>query len=199
MDSLSDEEINSNLYFKAVKQFMETSEIDCVNIITQLNKKIDELEETDRVQSLELNLNIPNERLELLPVTIKEQVGIPYCKPEVYKTEYIDILDTKHIRIYYTYNSYVRKINKLASDIYHLQMWALLSSQKLQIENYHFSILNNDYENEFRMLFFVQNKKVNLGISNSESFMRNFIEKLKNGDLKIEKCSSDAEGEEMTQ
>lgn len=117
MDSLSDEEINSNLYFKAVKQFMETSEIDCVNIITQLNKKIDELEETDRVQSLELNLNIPNERLELLPVTIKEQVGIPYYKPEVYKTEYIDILDTKHIRIYYTYNSYVRKINGVSIDI----------------------------------------------------------------------------------
>lgn len=78
-------------------------------------------------------------------------------------------------------------------------MWALLSSQKLQIENYHFSILNNDYEHEFRMVFFVQNKKVNLGISNSESFMRNFIEKLKNGDLKMEKCSYDEEGEEMTQ
>ena len=199
MNLLNDEEINSNMYLKAVKQFMEISEIDCLNIITQLNKQIDDLEKTDRVQSLELNLNIPNERLELLPATIKEQVGIPYYKPEVYKTEYIDILDTQHIGIYYTYNSYVRKINKLAADVYHLQMWDLLSSQKVQIENYHFSILNNDYEHEFRMVFFAQNKKVNLGISNSEFFMRNFIEKLKNGELKIEKCSYDAEGEEMTQ
>ena len=33
MNLLNDEEINSNMYLKAVKQFMEISEIDCLNII----------------------------------------------------------------------------------------------------------------------------------------------------------------------
>ena len=149
MNSLTEDQINSNLYLQAVSMFMETSIEDCEFIIRRLKEKIEDLE-------LEQNINIPTKRLKLLPTSISEQVGIPYYRPQDYKTEYINVLDVENAYIYSEYNRYVRNINKLATDIYHLQMWNLLSAYPEQIYNYYFSILNNDFEHEFRTAYFVK-------------------------------------------
>ena len=156
MNSLTEDQINSNLYLRAVSMFMETSIEDCEFIIRRLKEKIEDLELSDENQRLELNINIPTKRLKLLPTSISEQVGIPYYRPQDYKTEYINVLDVENAYIYSEYNRYVRNINKLATDIYHLQMWNLLSAYPEQIYNYYFSILNNDFEHEFRTAYFVK-------------------------------------------
>ena len=156
MNSLTEDQINSNLYLQAVSMFMETSIEDCEFIIRRLKEKIEDLELSDENQRLELNINIPTKRLKLLPTSISEQVGIPYYRPQDYKTEYINVLDVENAYIYSEYNRYVRNINKLATDIYHLQMWNLLSAYPEQIYNYYFSILNNDFEHEFRTAYFVK-------------------------------------------
>ena len=103
-----------------------------------------------------MNINIPTKRLKLLPTSISEQVGIPYYRPQDYKIAYINVLDAENSHIYSEYNIYVRNINKLATDIYQLQMWNLLSAYPEQIYNYYFSILNNDSEHEFRTAYFVK-------------------------------------------
>lgn len=156
MNSLTEDQINSNLYLQAVSMFMETSIEDCEFIIRRLKEKIEDLELSDENQRLELNINIPTKRLKLLPTSISEQVGIPYYRPQDYKTEYINVLDVENAYIYSEYNRYVRNINKLATDIYHLQMWNLLSAYPEQIYNYYFSILSNDFEHEFRTAYFVK-------------------------------------------
>lgn len=156
MNSLTQEQINSNLYLEAVSTFMETSIEDCDLIIKHLKEQISNLELSDENQRLELNINIPKERLELLPTIIGEQVGIPYYRPQDYKIAYINVLDAENSHIYSEYNIYVRNIDKLATDIYHLQMWNLLSAYPEQIYNYYFSIMNNDFEHEFRTAYFVK-------------------------------------------
>lgn len=156
INSLTQDQINSNLYLRAVSIFMETSIEDCEFIIRRLKEKIEDLELSDENQRLELNINIPIKRLKLLPTTICEQVGIPYYRPQDYKIAYINVLDEENSHIYSEYNIYVRNINKLATDIYQLQMWNLLSIYPEQIYNYYFYILNNDSEHEFRTAYFVK-------------------------------------------
>lgn len=156
MNSLTQDQINSNLYLKAVSIFMETSIEDCDLIIKQLKEQISNLELSDENQRLELNINISKEILELLPTTIHEQVGIPYYRPQAYKIAYVNVLDAENSHKYAEYNTYVRNIDKLATDIYHLQMWNLLSAYPEQIYNYYFSIMNNDCEHEFRTAYFVK-------------------------------------------
>ena len=70
MNSLSDDQINSNIYLKAAAMFMETSIIDCELIIRQLRTRIFNLELSDRNQSIYINIDIPKERLELFPKMI---------------------------------------------------------------------------------------------------------------------------------
>lgn len=156
MNSLTQEQINSNLYLEAVSTFMETSIEDCEFIIGRLKEKIEVLELSNENQRLELNINIPKERLELLPTKICEYVGIKYYKPQDYKIKHINILDDKNSHKYAEYNEYVRKIEKLATDVYHLQMWNLLSIYPEQIYNYYFSIINNDFEHKFITEYFVK-------------------------------------------
>lgn len=156
INSLTQDQINSNLYLRAVSIFMETSIEDCEFIIRRLKEKIEDLELSDENQRLELNINIPIKRLKLLPTTICEQVGIPYYRPQDYKIAYINVLDEENSHIYSEYNIYAKNINKLATDIYQLQMWNLLSIYPEQIYNYYFYILNNDFEHEFRTAYFVK-------------------------------------------
>lgn len=156
INSLTQDQINSNLYLRAVSMFMETSIEDCEFIIRRLKEKLEDLELSDENQRLELNINIPTKRLKLLPTSISEQVGIPYYKPQDYKIEYINVLDAENSHIYSEYNIYVKNIHKLATDTYHLQMWNLLSAYPEQIYNYYFSILNSDSEHEFRTAYFVK-------------------------------------------
>ena len=153
LNSLTQEQINSNLYLQAVSVFMKTSLEDCKYIIMRLKEN---LELSDKNQRLELNVNIPVKRLKLLPTIVDEQVGISYYRKQNYKTEYVNVLDDENLHIYSEYNTYVRNINKLATDIYNLQMIELLSLYPEQIYNYYFSILNNDYEHEFRTAYYVK-------------------------------------------
>ncbi len=156
MNSLTKEQISSDLYLTAASKFMETSLIDCPMIIENLRKQIDDLEISDRNRRFEINIDIPKERLDIFPTTILETVSIPYYRPQDYKRSYVDILDEYNKHIYEEYNEYVRVINKIAEDIYHLQMWNLLSTYPEQIDNYYFSILNNSCEHQFRTAYSVK-------------------------------------------
>lgn len=150
MSSLTEEQINSNLYLQATSVFMKTSIVDCEFIIRQLKEKIEDLELFDKNQRLGLSVNIPTGRLKLLPTTIDEQVEIPY-----YKTKYVNVLDDENIHMYSEYNTYARNIGKLATDIYHLQMIKLLSTYPEKIYNYQFYILNNNNNHVFKTTYYI--------------------------------------------
>lgn len=160
MNSLSGDQINSNIYLKAAAMFMETSIIDCELIIRQLRTRIFNLELSDRNQSIYINIDIPKERLELFPKMIYEVVRIPYYRPQDYKMAHVNILDETNSYIYTEYNQYVDNIKRLSEDIYQLQMCNLLSLFPEQIVNYNFSIFN--YECEFRTSFFVRKSRENI-------------------------------------
>lgn len=156
MSFLTSEQIHSNLYLTATAEFMKTSIIDCKTIIEHLQNQIKNMENSNENRRLEINIDIPKERLDLLPTRICDQTSIPYYRPQNYRNAYIYLLDKDNRHIYEEYNKYARNIEKLAEDIYHLQMWNLLSAYPEQINNYYFSILNNEYEHQFRTVYFVK-------------------------------------------
>jgi virulence-associated protein VapD len=208
MNSLTPEQIQANVYLKATAEFMETSIIDCKIIIENLLKQIKDLEISDKNRRFEIVIDIPKERLNLLPISICELTQIPYYRPQDYRNKYVYLLDEYNRSIYEEYNRYVRKINKIAEDVYHLQMWNILSIYPEQINNYYFSIHNNEHEHQFRTAYYVkkcrelcilQNANIKVGIIGCNSFMKQFIEKLKSGELKLETCPQIETGEELNE
>lgn len=183
MNSLTPQQIHSNLYLTATAEFMETSIIDCKTIIEHLQRQIRDLGISDKNRRFEINIDIPKERLESLPISICEQTSIPYYRPQDYRNEYVYLLDEYNRHIYEEYNKYVRKIEKLAEDIYHLQMWNLLSAYPEQINNYYFSIYNNKYEHQFRTAYFVKKCRKSCNEEKSESYQ--LIEETKNNISRI--------------
>ena len=155
MNSLTPEQILSDIYLTSVSKFIETSLIDCSMIIENLRKKVKNLDISDKNRRFEIYMDIPKERVVIFPITICETISIPYYRPQDYKRSYVDLLDENNKHIYKKYNEYVRVTNKLVEDIYQLQMWNLLSCYPEQIANYSF-IIDNEYKHEFRTTFLVK-------------------------------------------
>lgn len=170
MNSLTPEQIHSNLYLTATVEFMKTSIIDCKIIIGNLRKQIKDLGISDKNREFEINIDIPKERLDLLPTRICEQTSIPYYRPQDYRNEYVYLLDDYNRHIYEEYNKYVRNINKIAEDVYHLQMWNLLSVYPEQINNDYFFIHNNEHEHQFRTAYFVKKCRESCVEKKTESY-----------------------------
>lgn len=158
MSSLSQEQIDSNLYLQAVQMITRRSIEDCKIIENELKEKVDEMCASSITEVIEVNVDIPEETLKLLPTRISEQVKVQYYDPSVYSHDYVYLLDEENRHIYSEYNKYVSKIDKLTSDIYLLQMWDFLLDYPEQVDNYYFNILNNSFEHEFLTGYFVKSK-----------------------------------------
>lgn len=169
MNSLTKKQIRSNIYLTAASNFMETSIIDCNIIIKQLRNQIANLEIGDEIQRLKINTSISKERLDMLPTTIREQTSYPYYRPQAYKTEYVYLLDNENRHIYKEYNKYVINIEKILEDIYGLQMWNILSMYPEQIDNYLFSVINNEFDQYFITAFKVKKYKDNKIVGESKT------------------------------
>lgn len=170
MNSLTQEQINSNIYLKTVAIYMETSIKDCKLIMEQLEEQLSNLKVSDENQNLKLNVNIPKERLNIFPTIIRVQVSVPYCSIPNYKVTSVNVLDEENLQLYNEYNFYVKKINKLANDIYHLQIWNLLSIYPEQINNYYFLIFNNDSEQQFKTAYYVKKCRENITTEENKTY-----------------------------
>lgn len=167
LDSLTEKQINSNIYLKSACLFVKTSIDDCPIIINQLNEIINS---QDKSGSVRVESDIPASTKLYIPDYISSQVGIPYYKPEVYKTEYIDILDQCHMHVYIDYNECVGRIGKIAEDIYFLQLNNILATISDDLMCYGFDIYHPGYNNRLISSFFVSRKENIKEQTNQESF-----------------------------
>lgn len=93
MSSLSEEQINSNIFLRSTYLFMNMSNEVCSDIITELYDKIN----NENVLSiLSLELQVPEKTQELIPNYIVEQRSIEYYRPNEYRSDYIYVLDPTH-------------------------------------------------------------------------------------------------------
>ncbi len=167
LDSLTEKQINSNIYLKSACLFVKTSIDDCPIIINQLNEIINS---QGKSGSVRVESDIPASTKLYIPDYISSQVGIPYYKPEVYKTEYIDILDQCHMHVYIDYNECVGRIGKIAEDIYFLQLNNILATISDDLMCYGFHIYHPGYNNRLISSFFVSRKENIKEQTNQESF-----------------------------
>ena len=147
--SLNEDQQSTNLYLQMASTFIKFSQEDCEYIIRRLKEQLDYSDLAEEKQKLKLNVNLPPKRFKLFPNTIKVQAKATdsSLQNEIAKED---------MQLYSDYNTYVRNIYKLATVIYHLQMWNLLSVYPERISNYSFTIVNNDSKHEFRTAYFVQ-------------------------------------------
>ncbi len=155
--SLTEEQINSNIFLKRTRSFMNMSEEICTDIMAELYKKINIKNE---LGTSKIELKIPKKIQELIPSFISEQRGIKYCKPEDFKISYIYVLDPRHKYVYEDYNLVSGKIGKLAEDVFYLQLSEMLFNVP-SIECFHFQVYHPGYDNCFIAEFFVKEKEDN--------------------------------------
>ena len=156
INSLSDEQIKSNIFLKYACIFIKTSVEDCSKIIEELEEK----QKNNDKNTIELNCPISDNTKKYLLKHRNTQIGIKYYRSEAYKIDYIDVLDEKHKYVYEHYNMCVDEIKRLAEDIYFLEINKLIFDN-FDISCTHFQIYNPSDYNYFIIKFFVQNKKTN--------------------------------------
>ena len=153
--SLSEDEINSNIFLKSAYSFINMSEEVCLNIITELSSKLSIVNEST---ILTLEFKIPEETKKLIPDYICEYTSIKNYKKEDYKIGHIDILDSNHKYVYDDYNLVCEKLGKLAEDIYYLKLNEILSNIP-SLYCYHFQVYHPGYNDCFIASFAVKDNQ----------------------------------------
>ena len=138
LDSLTEEQIKSNVYLKKAKLYMDTSYDECKKIIQELkNNSFD--------YSKIWKMDIPSHIGELIPSYIELQVDVNNRKINRNRVLKVDILDWYHIQNYEEYNDYVSKTEELFCCIYLLQLNNLFDKESIDLMCDKFSINNNKY------------------------------------------------------
>lgn len=148
-EGLSEEQINSNVFLKIAKLYMEISVGECKEMLSQLN-----LENPGKCFTAEYF--IPETTQQHLPDYVNTQRAILYYNPSVYKTDYVDVLDSSHINVYRDYNVFVGKITKLVEDIYFLELNYQIVRNFNNLICYHFQIYHPGHDNKFIASFFLR-------------------------------------------
>ena len=157
IESLTEEQIDSNIFLQKANLFMKTSIEDCPIILDELNKIINN---GNQSKSITIECTIPdNTRMNILD-HISTQTGIRYYRPEAYKVDYIDVLDSSHKQVYEDYNHCIRKISKIAEDIYFLQLNNIIAALSSDLMCYNFQIYHPGYNDCFIVSFFVKSNEV---------------------------------------
>ena len=155
MNSLSNEQINSNIFLKNTNLFMNMSSEVCFNIIDELYDKLNSADVSD---FLEFKVPIPHETQMLILNYITEYTNVKYFEPKDYRNSCISILDSEHKYVYEDYNLFVQKMGKLAEDIYFLKLNDILSNDS-SIECNRLYLYHSGNDNHFIVNFFIVPKQ----------------------------------------
>lgn len=157
INSLTEEQINSNILLKSAYMFMKTSDEDNENILIAV---YDQINDGNAKDFINIVLPIPADTQKLIPNYINEQVSIKYYKPRSYKRTYIDVLDKDHKHVYQDYNELVSQISRLAEDIYFLKLNDMVLNNQ-NLECCHFQVYHPNENHEFIASFLNYEKKKN--------------------------------------
>ncbi len=175
IDSLTEEQLDSNIFLKRASIFMKTSAEDCPILLNALRERIDN-ENLSGVIPVECV--IPDKTQKYIPEYISTQIAIPYYRPRAYKMEYINVLDSSHQQVYEDYNTCVKRIGKIAEDIYLLQLNKILTTHSSDLMCYYFQIDQSGCNRHFLTTFYektVQKDSGNEALIPTEDFIQTTI------------------------
>lgn len=155
LSSLTQEQLESNVYLKKAYNLIDLSCKDCGDIIINLEKQMLTMDNN----IINIEMNIPSETAKLLPNTVSEQAIIPLSDSQI---DFVNLLDKENEHIYSEYNECVSKIDSMAEDIYRLQMNKMLLECSYEIGNNTFNIFNSSKEAKFITSFQVNTKTKSL-------------------------------------
>lgn len=147
LNSITNEELESNIYLKNAKIYMNTSFYDGVKIVKRINIKRLNV----RSKSMDLKFKIPDDTHEYIPNHISEEIAIDYYNPRKYKFEYVNVLDSSHRYIYEDYNHFVAKNEKLCEVIYLLQLNNIISNISDNLICYFFQVYHPRLDDHFNI------------------------------------------------
>lgn len=188
LTSLDLKTISSNIFLRTALQLMEASYSHCVAIYKELLIQISKTTIfDDEIKKFEITCDIPRALEGFIPLSVLENVGIPYYRPQDYKISYIDVLDKEHKYVYEDYNKYASKIKQLAEDIYLLQMNLFTNSFPGDLFNSQFIFYMPDKYTQMIVTYFLKPNDLlkNNGI---QCILEEFENNWNNGTLNVEQC-----------
>ena len=148
INSLTEEEINSNIYLKTAYYLLELSKKDCQTIVEKAMKKIshDTYIPYPKINKIyQITIPIESENIGIFFKEVKTGKYIYYSSTDEskeLKIVYIQVLDEENIKIYEKYNGIVRSMHRLAIAIYRLRIAEIISNY--EIDESH-NIIISDY------------------------------------------------------
>ena len=153
LSKVTPDQINSNIYFKKVKEYMDICFKECKKATEELYKT-----KSYNNKQIELKLESPNYTIDDLPSYINDKVELIEYGIFNNKTRYVDILDWSHRYVYEDYNKFITNSEKLCKIIYILQLNNLLNKE---LRNFVCSNIN------------INNKKFNATITTNKNIENN--------------------------
>lgn len=138
---------------------MKIAPEECQEILNELKGKMGT--ETP-AKTFNIECAIPETTKKYFLDYVDTQCAVLYYEPIVFKTDYVDVLDPTHIKIYHEYNEFVRKISKITADIYFLELNYQTIKNFNAVICYHFQIYNPKsslLEDKFVASFFSSKSK----------------------------------------
>lgn len=166
INSLSDEQIDSNIYFSIAKKCFDESIVDCNRILLLLRKHMNHTDIFEEWKQISFKIFLSGDRLSYLLNKVNEEVSISVRRLKKSRVVDVPILNQENIHYYYKYNKIVDVVNKMCENICRLQMWNCLSKCSEEIDNYYFKIENNEFQKAFSVGFYVRIKKEELNVDN---------------------------------
>lgn len=199
MNSLSEEQINANIFLRRVNDYIKYSLKDCREILASLFQKMEfPYSKKPEDSSCTLEFPLKQKRREIIPSKVRETVALLNCQSQISS---VPILDWEHIKIYKDYNEYVEILNQLATNIYFFQINCMANLYPEGISATSFKICDADsshHSRYFSVTFKIlgQEKKK---MTEAKTFTNHFMAKLNRDEFPIEKQLTLGDGTEITE
>ena len=141
INSLSDEDIENNIYLYSAKYIFDNCLDECQEYLNNID--------LDNENIYLMPSNMQNIILPSVPLNVK----IPDYIHDENKKIYINILDTDFIESYVNYNKIVSIIKKIGASIYNLTLWNLIAENNYNISLEYFYIKSKENEKVYSLKF----------------------------------------------
>lgn len=149
IESLTEEECEENYYLFLAQTLFNIIKKECDYYIMYYSNNKD----NNKRNYQEFTFDLSKEITDIVPNAVPLTVAHQYYMPQRYSISYDPILPNSHIQVYYDFNSIVRTIQKMLSDIIDLELWHQFDKMGVEVAVSYINTLINDDEKSITICF----------------------------------------------
>ena len=161
LNSLTMEQIESNLFLRSAWMLIDISNKVCSDIMTELyNKTYDK----EVLNPTFIEIPIPKNMIDIIHFYINKTIGVKYYDPKRHFFKIVNILDKQHRSVYEDYDEVIEKGDRLAETICFLTINNWISNNK-NISCDNMQISHPGFDNHITADFWIKPNDVDISLN----------------------------------